>query len=407
LAAVFDFAAIDMSDNQHLMTTYAPMDVSFDHGEGCYLWDQHGKQYLDALAGIAVCGLGHAHPAVTQAITEQAGKLIHTSNLYNIKNQQQLADELCAASGLDRVFFSNSGAEANEAAIKMARLYGHSKKIKKPSIIVMENSFHGRTMATLSASGNRKVQAGFEPLVQGFVRAPFNDVAAIKNIAANNNDIVAVMVEPIQGEAGIRIPDENYLTELRAICDANGWLLILDEIQTGMGRTGKWFAFQHYAIKPDIMTLAKSLANGVPIGACVAQQQVAALMKPGSHGSTFGGNPLCCAAALAVIHTLKKDALITNAQTMGANILQALQDKLESSSNVVEVRGRGLMLGIELTSNCSELVAQGLAQGILFSVQNETTIRLLPPLIIDQSAADELVDKMTRLITRFVQQQAA
>ncbi len=395
------------TSNQHLMPTYAPLDVSFQRGEGAYLWDQHDKRYLDALAGIAVCGLGHAHPNVTAAISEQAGKLIHTSNLYNIEKQQQLADALCDVSGLDRVFFSNSGAEANEAAIKIARLYGHSKNIKTPTIIVMENSFHGRTMATLSATGNRKVQAGFEPLLSGFARAPFNDIEAISNIAANNSDVVAVMVEPVQGEAGIRIPDADYLKQLREVCDQHGWLLILDEIQTGMGRTGKWFAFQHHNIKPDVMTLAKALGNGAPIGACLATEQVAALMKPGSHGSTFGGNPLCCAAALAVVDTLKQDKLVDHAASVGAGMLKSLRDNLQPLEQVRDVRGLGLMIGIELHDNCTELVKAGLEQGILFSVQNENTIRLLPPLIINAQQAADIVDHITRLVTGFSQQQAA
>lgn len=396
-----------MANNNHIMTTYAPMDVTFERGEGCYLWDQHGKQYLDALSGIAVCGLGHAHPAVTAAISEQAGKLLHTSNLYNIENQQKLADALCEKSGLDRVFFSNSGAEANEAAIKIARIYGHSKNIKKPTIIVMENSFHGRTMATLSATGNRKVQAGFEPLVQGFARAPFNDIEAIKNIGKNNNDVVAVMVEPIQGEGGIRIPDDNYLAELRALCNKRGWLLILDEIQTGMGRTGQWFAYQHSNIKPDVLTLAKSLANGVPIGACLAQQAVAELMKPGSHGSTFGGNPLSCAAALAVTTSIEQDKLVENANTMGQAIVTALQTNLVAIDGVSDVRGKGLMIGIELTDPCQDLMQQGLQHGILFSVQNNNTIRLLPPITINQQQADELVNKVSLLVTQYLQQKAA
>ena len=395
------------TSNQHLMPTYAPLDVSFQRGEGAYLWDQHDKRYLDALAGIAVCGLGHAHPNVTAAIGEQAGKLIHTSNLYNIEKQQQLADALCELSGLNRVFFSNSGAEANEAAIKIARLYGHSKNIKTPTIIVMENSFHGRTMATLSATGNRKVQAGFEPLLAGFARAPFNDIEAIQNIAANNSDVVAVMVEPVQGEAGIRIPDADYLKQLREVCDQHGWLLILDEIQTGMGRTGKWFAFQHHDIKPDVMTLAKALGNGMPIGACLATEQVAALMKPGSHGSTFGGNPLCCAAALAVVDTLKQDKLVDNAASLGADMLKNLQDNLQSLEQVRDVRGLGLMIGVELHDNCTELLKAGLEQGILFSIQNENTLRLLPPLIINAQQAADIVDHITRLVTGFSQQQAA
>ena len=396
-----------MSNNQHLMTTYAPMDVCFEHGEGAYLFDSNGKQYLDALAGIAVCGLGHAHPRVTAAINQQAGKLLHTSNLYNIANQQALADALCRISGMDRVFFSNSGAEANEAAIKMARKYGHSLGIKLPTIIVMENSFHGRTMATLSATGNRKVQAGFEPLVQGFARAPYNDIEAIRNIARNNNDVVAVMVEPIQGESGIRLPADDYLNALRNVCDENNWLLILDEIQTGMARTGKWFAFQHNNIVPDIITLAKSLGNGVPIGACVAREKIASLMTPGSHGSTFGGNPLACAAALAVIKSIEHEELLSNAATLGEYLLAQFRQKLDSVKGVAEVRGKGLMIGIELDRPCSELVAQALQHGLLFSVQSDTTIRLLPALIFNQQQCDTVIETVSSLVINYLHQQAA
>ncbi len=395
------------TNNSHLMTTYAPMDVCFERGEGVYLYDDTGQRWLDVLSGIAVCGLGHAHPAVTEAICQQAGRLLHTSNLYHIGRQQQLADALCKVSGLDRVFFSNSGAEANEAAIKIARRYGHSKNIKTPTIIVMENSFHGRTMATLSATGNRKVQAGFEPLLNGFARAPFNDIAAIEAIAANHSDVVAVMVEPVQGEAGVRVPDADYLTKLRAICDANGWLLMLDEIQTGMGRTGKWFAFQHHDILPDVMTLAKSLANGVPIGACLAREQVAALMQPGSHGSTFGGNPLSCAAALAVIDTIGQQQLCEHAARIGADMLDKLRRNLAEVETVREVRGLGLMIGIELTVHCADLVKDGLQKGLLFSVQNDNTVRLLPPLIIEAQQADAIVDGIGQLIHDFTRQQAA
>lgn len=396
-----------MSDNQHLMTTYAPMDVCFEHGEGAWLYDSKGKKYLDALAGIAVCGLGHAHPNVTTAICEQAGKLLHSSNLYTVANQQKLADALCRVSGMDRVFFSNSGAEANEAAIKIARKYGHSLGIKLPTIIVLENSFHGRTMATLSATGNRKVQAGFEPLVQGFVRAPYNDIEAISNIARNNNDIVAVMVEPIQGESGIRLPDKQYLNQLRALCDEHKWLLILDEIQTGMARTGLWFAFQHTDIKPDVMTLAKSLGNGVPIGACLALEKTANLMTPGSHGSTFGGNPLACAAALAVIDTIEQDQLLLNAKTQGEYLLTQLKLKLDGIKGVTDIRGKGLMIGIELAQPCSELVAQALQKGLLFSVQSNNTIRLLPPLIFNQQQCDTVVEIVSALVINHLQQQAA
>ncbi|MCW8830753.1 MAG: aspartate aminotransferase family protein [Gammaproteobacteria bacterium] len=396
-----------MANNKHLMSTYAPLPVTFSSGNGALLTDTEGKQYLDALSGIAVCGLGHAHPAVAKAISEQAGKLIHTSNLYEITNQQNLADKLCELSGLDRVFFSNSGAEANEAAIKLARLYGHQKNIDVPTIVVMENSFHGRTMATLSATGSRKVQAGFEPLVQGFVRAPFNDVEAIENIAKNNSNIVAVMVEPVQGESGIQIPDADYLNKLRELCDQNEWLLMLDEIQTGMGRTGEWFAHQHNNIKPDVMTLAKALGNGVPIGACLAAEKAASVMKPGNHGSTFGGNPLACAAGLAVIETMLSEQLVSKARDMGAYLLTALQKELAGIEGVREVRGLGLMLGIELDQPCTELFGKALEDGLLLAIQADTIIRLLPPLILTKEQADTIVQKITPLVINLLQQEAA
>jgi len=396
-----------MTNNHHLMNNYAPMAVTFSHGDGATLFDTEGKEYLDALAGIAVCGLGHAHPAVTQAISQQAGKLLHTSNLYYIENQQKLADKLCALSDLDNVFFSNSGAEANETAIKIARLYGHQNNIDTPAIIVMENSFHGRTMATLSATGSRKVQAGFEPLVQGFVRAPFNDIESIKNIAKNNANVVAIMVEPIQGESGIRVPDENYLSELRKICDEQDWLLILDEIQTGMGRTGKWFAFQHTDIKPDVMTLAKALGNGVPIGACLAGAKAADVLQPGNHGSTFGGNPLACAAALAVIEVMESEQLVARAKKLGNTILEGLKQKLHSVSLVKDVRGSGLMIGIELEQDCTALVNLALSQGLLFSVQDNNVIRLLPPLIIDEQQAAAIIDSVSHIIIDWSNREAA
>jgi acetylornithine aminotransferase len=389
------------------MTTYAPMDVTFDHGEGAILWDTEGRQYLDALAGIAVCGLGHAHPAVTAAITEQAAKLVHTSNLYQIQNQQRLADELCRLSGLDRVFFANSGAEANEAAIKIARMYGNNKGVSSPGIIVMENSFHGRTLATLSATGNRNVQAGFEPLVQGFIRAPFDNIDAIENIAANSNNVVAVMVEPIQGEAGINVPDANYLAKLRKICDDNNWLLMLDEIQTGMGRTGQWFAFQHNDLVPDIMTLAKALGNGVPIGACIANSKAAEVMKPGSHGSTFGGNPLACAAGLAVIETIAQEKLVERAGTIGKRLIDKLHAVLDNVDGVKEIRGLGLMVGIQLDKPCKPLVSDALRQGLLISVQSDDVIRLLPPLTISEQQIESLTDTLSVLVRSFLQQEAA
>ncbi len=401
-----------MTSNKHLMKTYAPLNVTFEHGEGAYLWDTNKQKYLDALCGIAVCGLGHAHPAVTKTISEQAAKLLHTSNLYQIDNQQKLADQLCEVSGMSRVFFSNSGAEANEAAIKIARLFGNKNNIENPAIIVMDNSFHGRTMATLSATGNRKVQAGFEPLVQGFIRAPFNNIDAIKNIAENNNKVVAILVEPIQGEGGIQIPAPDYLNQLRDICDQNNWLLMLDEIQTGMGRTGEWFAFQHTGILPDVMTLAKALGNGVPIGACLSNDKASDILQPGNHGSTFGGNPLMCATASTVIDSIKSENLQANASKMGSYILDALKNKLGKLDGVTEIRGQGLLIGIELDNDylkhdCSELVKLALEKQLLINVTAGNVVRLLPPLIIDQSQADTITDTVSELIIAALQNKAA
>ena len=396
-----------MAKNEHIMKTYAPLDVTFEHGEGAYLWDTNGQQYLDALCGIAVCGLGHAHPAITKTICDQASKLLHTSNLYHIDKQQVLADQLCKVSAMSRVFFSNSGAEANEAAIKIARLFGHSKKIDNPTIIVMKNSFHGRTMATLSATGNRKVQAGFEPLVQGFIRAPYNDVDAIKNIAENNNNVVAILVEPIQGEGGVNIPQQDYLTQLRKICDQHDWLLMLDEIQTGMGRTGKWFAFQHNNIQPDVMTIAKALGNGVPIGACLANEKAGEVFQPGNHGSTFGGNPLMCATASTVIKTIESEDLITSAKELGDYFITRFKEKLGSIAGVNEVRGMGLMIGIELNQDCPELVKLALEKHLLINVTAGSVIRLLPPLIIDKQQADTIIDTVCDLVINSLQEAAA
>ena len=384
------------------MTTYNRLPVNFTHGEGASLFDANDNEYLDALAGIAVCGLGHAHPALTAAICEQAEKLLHTSNLYGIELQQQLADQLTSLSGMDSVFFGNSGAEANEAAIKLARLYGHQKGIDKPAIIVMDNSFHGRTMATLSATGNRKVQAGFEPLVQGFVRVPYNDVAAIKSVAENNNDIVAILVEPIQGESGISIPEANYLNELRTICDDNGWLLMLDEIQTGMGRTGKWFAFQHNNIQPDVITLAKALGNGVPIGACIARGEAASTFTPGTHGSTFGGNPLACRAAMAVIDTIEQEDLLNNAQTIGQYLVDGFRNSLANIDGIQDIRGKGLMIAIELDRDCGELVQVALDKKLLINVAGGNRVRLLPPLIINQQQADQIIEIVSDIIQSFL-----
>jgi len=382
----------------HLMSTYKRLPIRFERGEGIWLWDTENRQYLDALSGIAVCGLGHAHPAVTQAICEQADKLVHTSNLYGIPLQERLADRLCALATMDRVFFSNSGAESNEAAIKIARLFGHSKGIDCPAIIVMENSFHGRTLATLTATGNRKVQAGFEPLVRGFIRVPYNDLEAIRTVAANKSDAVAVLVEPVQGEGGINIPDAGYLAGIRKICDENNWLMMLDEIQTGMGRTGKWFACQHENILPDVMTIAKALGNGVPIGACLASGQAADMMQPGSHGTTFGGNPLACSAALAVLDTMEQEKLVEQAARLGQQLLQGFSSALQDLQGITEIRGHGLMIGIELDRPCSELVGKALTQGLLINVTAERVVRLLPPLITTEKQADMIVAQVSDLI---------
>jgi len=384
------------------MTTYAPLDVCFDSGSGAYLYDNEGNEYLDALVGIGVCGLGHAHPKITEAIQKQAEKLLHTSNLYCIQNQQQLADKLCDISNMERVFFSNSGAEANEAAIKLARLFGNQRNIKNPSIIVTDGSFHGRTLATLSATGNRKVHAGFEPLVHGFTRAPYNNIEAIQSIALNSNNTVAILVEPIQGEGGINLPEENYLTQLREICDENNWLLMLDEIQTGMGRTGQWFAFQHNNIIPDVMTLAKGLGNGVPIGACLASGKAADLFQPGNHGSTFGGNPLCCAAANAVIDTINQDNLCQRADFLGQKILAGLTARLGALPAIKSIRGKGLMLAIQLDRDCPELVNLALEQHCLINVTAGSVVRLLPPLILTDVQADTLIDTVSTLIEKFL-----
>jgi len=387
-----------------LMTTYQRLPVSFVRGEGAWLWDAAGKRYLDALSGIAVCGLGHAHPKVAAALCRQAGELIHTSNLYDIPLQRELGQRLTDLAGMERIFFSNSGAEANEAAIKIARLYGHQKGIDNPAVVVMEQSFHGRTLATLSATGNRKVQAGFEPLVQGFVRVPFGDLESLQSVAENSPDVVAVLVEPIQGEGGINIPAEDYLNQLRELCDSQQWLLMLDEIQTGMGRSGRMFSCQHNGILPDVMTLAKSLGNGVPIGACLARGVAAEVMVPGTHGSTFGGNPLVCAAALAVLDTMAEDDLPARAGQLGANIMAGLADALAGVEGIEEIRGQGLMIGIELDRPCAELVAQALDQGLLINVTAERVVRLLPPLILSDAEADQLVERLAALLRTFLGQ---
>jgi len=381
-----------------LMQTYARLPVTFSHGEGVYVYDTQGRRYLDGISGIAVSGLGHAHPRVTRAIREQAGKLIHCSNLYRIEAQEQLAQRLTTVAGMDNCFFGNSGAEANEAAIKLARLYGHQREIDKPAIVVLEGAFHGRTLATLSATGNRKIQAGFEPLVTGFIRAPRNDLKALQQIAANNPDVVAVLAEPIQGESGVHELGPDYLRAVRELCDERQWLLMLDEVQTGNGRTGNYFAYQGLGFSPDVVTTAKGLGNGVPIGACLARGAAAGVLGAGQHGSTYGGNPLACAAALAVVEAIFEEDLMANAAGMGRLIADSLREDARAAAHVVEVRGRGLMLGVQLRGEVPELAAQALERGLLINVAGGDTIRLLPPLIIDEAAAVELARGVAGLI---------
>jgi len=387
--------------SNHIVKAYQSLPVNFSHGDGCYLWDSEGKRYLDALCGISVTNLGHNYPAVTAAIQQQAASLLHTSNLYTIGWQQKLADLLCQTSDMDRVFFANSGAEANEAAIKLARLYGHQRNISEPQIVVMQHAFHGRTMATLSATGSRKVQAGFEPLVSGFVRAPYDDIAAIEAIADNNRSVVAVLVEPVQGEAGIVIPAAGYLQALRQICDRKGWLLMLDEIQSGMGRSGRMFACQHQGVVPDVMTLAKALGNGVPIGACLTRGVAAEVIQPGNHGSTFGGNPLACRAGYTVLESMLQSSIADNAAARGAQLASELREGLTGHPNLVEVRHLGLLLAVELNLPCQPLVAIALERGLLINVTANSVIRLLPPLIIDAAQTSEIASTLIACIHQF------
>ena len=391
----------------HLMNTYNRQPVAFVRGEGAYLWDEAGKRYLDAVAGVAVNGLGHAHPKLVKAIADQAAMLIHSSNLYRIPRQEELADKLCELSGMDKAFFCNSGCEANEAAIKLARYYGHQKKIESPAIVVLEKAFHGRTIATLSATGSRKVQAGFEPLVAGFVRVPFDDLEAVKRVAESNRNVVAVLVELIQGEGGINVCSSGYLKGLREICDAQQWLLMLDEVQSGTGRTGTWFAFQHSAVRPDVVTLAKGLANGVPIGACLAAGPAATLFKPGSHGSTFGGNPLACAAALATLAIIEDEGLMQNAVEMGDFLRAGFAARLSGNPGVKDIRGAGLMIGIELAHPCGELVQHALDKGLLINVTADNVVRLLPALNFTREQAELVIDMLAPLILDFLSRQPA
>ena len=399
VAAVFVLWGCLMS---HVMNTYARLPVAFSHGAGSRITDTEGREYLDALSGIAVNTLGHAHPKLVAAIAAQAGRMLHTSNLYGVTGQEQLADKLCALSGMDEVFFANSGCEANEAAIKLARYYGHKKGIELPTIIVMEKAFHGRTMATLSATGNRKVQAGFEPLVAGFIRVPYGDLEAVRAVAEHNKNIVAVMLEIIQGEGGIHLCDPAYYQGVRQLCDAHEWLMICDEVQCGMARTGKWFGYQQVGVQPDVATLAKGLGSGVPIGACMTGGRATGLFGPGNHGSTFGGNPLACTAALTTIECIEEEGLLDNAARIGALIRQGFAEGLAGVAGLVDIRGHGLMIGIELDRPCGDLVKRALAAGLLINVTGDTVIRLLPPLNFSEADARELVERMLPLIKAFL-----
>tara|TARA_R110001592_G_scaffold175466_3_gene414661 strand:- start:6497 stop:7702 length:1206 start_codon:yes stop_codon:yes gene_type:complete len=387
-----------MNNDQPLMNTYGRLPVSFESGDGCWLYDTDGNKYFDTFFGIAVCGLGHTHPAVTKAIKDQAGRLVHCSNFYHNPLQSRLAQKLCTISNMEKVFFSNSGAEANEAAIKLARKFGHKKGVKTPTIIVMDNAFHGRTMATLTATGNRKVQAGFEPLLSGFARTSFNNIEEIEKIAKSNPNIVAIFLEPIQGEGGLSISTNEYLESIRSICDKYEWLMMLDEVQTGNGRTGHYFAYQDSKILPDVVTTAKGLGNGYPIGACLTRGNANLILTPGTHGSTFGGNPLGCAAALATIEQIEQYNLCDRAKIMGDRIVNDLKAELLDSNYISEIRGKGLMIGIEMTSPCPEIVPLAKAKGLLLNVTSEKVIRLLPPLTMSDEECDFLVDAVVQII---------
>lgn len=382
-----------------LMNTYGERAITLVKGEGPYVWDDQGTRYLDGLSGIAVCGLGHCHNAVSEAVTAQVNALVHVSNLYLVKPQVELAELLIEITGMDCVFFSNSGAEANEAAIKIARKYGNDQGISRPQIITAQSSFHGRTMATLSATGNDKIKAGFSPLLEGFSHVPFDDINAIKEAATANT--VAIMVEPIQGEGGINVPSDGYLKALRTLCDENKWLLILDEIQTGNGRTGSYFHFQQHDILPDVVTTAKGLANGFPLGACLARGAAASVLQPGNHGSTFGGNPIACAAGCATVKTILQENLCDNAQEIGQYLLQRFKEELQENHHVVDIRGKGLMLGIELDIPCAALVAKAMQKQFLMNVTAGNTIRLLPPLTLNKTQADDIISIVTQLIHEF------
>ncbi len=384
--------------SEFLLPTYNRQPVRFVRGEGPYLWDESGVQYLDAISGIAVTGLGHAHPDVAEAVCDQARTLVHTSNLYGIPWQERLGERLASISGMQKVFFGNSGSEANEAAIKIARLHGRRRDVANPKIAVMEHSFHGRTLAALAATGNPAIQQGFEPLLDGFVRLPYGDAEALSR-AASDEEIVAVLLEPVQGEGGVRPAPPGYLSAVRELCDQHDWLMMVDEVQTGIGRTGRWFGFQHEAnVLPDVMTLAKGLGNGVPIGACLTAGRATDLFAPGSHGSTFGGNPLVCRAACTVLDVIERDGLVTRAESLGKLLVERVRAGLGDVPACREVRGRGLMIGIELDRPCGELISLALAEGLLINVTAGSVVRLLPPLILTESQTDLVADRLIALI---------
>jgi len=391
----------------HVMNTYARLPVAFVRGEGAWLWDESGKKYLDALAGIAVSTLGHAHPKLVRALAEQAARVLHTSNLFRIPVQEAAADRIAEITGLEEVFFCNSGCEANEAAIKIARKYGHERGVQEPAIVVMENSFHGRTLATLSATGSRKVQAGFEPLVSGFVRAPYNDLAAVQRIAEINRNVVAVLVEPIQGEGGINVASMEYLRGLRELCDRHEWLLMLDEVQCGLGRTGKWFVYQHAGIVPEVVPLAKGLGSGVPVGACVAGGRAAGVLKAGNHGSTFGGNPLACTAVVTTLDAMREEGLLANAASVGQLMREELATALGNVPGVVEIRGMGLMIGVQLDRPCGELARAALDAGLVINVTADSVVRMLPPLVMSPAEGREAVARLAPLVKAFLAREAA
>jgi len=387
-----------------LMAAYGRLPVTMSRGDGARVWDDTGREYLDALSGIAVTALGHADPVISEAIADQAQSLMHVSNLFNIPQQEALGEQLCRIADMDKAFFCNSGAEANEACIKIARLHGHAQKIGTPTIIVTDTAFHGRTMATIAATGNAKIKAGFGPMMQGFHVVPFDDADAVEEVASLRQDIVAVMIEPIQGEGGINIPKAGYLKRLRQICNDNNWLLICDEIQSGMGRTGKWFAHQHESIKPDVISIAKALGNGMPIGACLARGPASELIQPGTHGTTFGGNPIACRVGLTVVQEIEKRGLVQRAGELGERMCNGFNNALHNQPGIVHIRGRGMMMGIQLDVPCAELVGKALSAGILLNVTAGNVVRLLPPYILSDEQADDLVRRVSDLITEFLQQ---